>query len=154
MLYDVFELSAPTTLIHAKRLVTAFTWQHVEARLDDTQQRPRCCFLQGKLNKRRRLSRIVLLGIDGVWMPGERKQSLRLHFLDNSLPSQVLVPRMRDLPARNLSRDEWVFEPNAEPLAELAVVGQRSPDAGNGRFEVDIFFDTISHAQPPGCPSI
>src|SRR5262245_60925277 len=73
MLFDVSELSAPAALIHTKRLVAAVTWQLVEARLDDAQQRPRCCFLQGKLNKCRRLSRIVLLGIDGIWMPGEGK---------------------------------------------------------------------------------
>src|SRR5262249_7943285 len=73
MLCDVFELRAPTALIHSKRLVAPVAWQLVEAGLDDAQQRPRCCSLQGKLDKRRRLSRIVLLGIDGVWMPGERK---------------------------------------------------------------------------------
>src|SRR5262245_5602705 len=136
---DVSELNAPTALIHTKRLVAAFAWQLVEARLDDAQQRPCRGFLQGKLNKCRRLSRIVLLRIDGVWMPGERKQSLRLHFLDNSLPSQVLVPGICDLTARNLSRDEWAFKPNAEPHAKLLVVSQRSPDAGDGSFEFDSF---------------
>jgi hypothetical protein len=76
--------------------------------------------------------------------------------LDNSLPSQVLVPGICDLTARNLSRDEWAFKPNAEPHAKLLVVGQRSPDAGDRSFEFDSLFARWSaelvQTQPGGNP--
>jgi hypothetical protein len=58
---------------------------------------------------------------------------------------------MRDVPARDLTRDERAFKANPEPLAELAMVGERAPYARDGGFELDGLFDAISHAQPPGC---
>src|SRR6266540_684291 len=149
---DVFKLLAPAALVHAKRLVTAVAWQLVEPRLDDAQQRPRRGFLQGELDERRRLSGIIFVGIDGIRMPGEREQSLRLHFLNDRLPAQVLVTRIGDLSARNLSRHKWVFEPDSKPRAELVMVGQRTPDARDRRLELDGFLDAIAHAQPTGCP--
>jgi hypothetical protein len=63
----------------------------------------------------------------------------------------MLVARVRDVPARDLARDERAFKPNPEPFAEFAMVGKRAPDARDGGFQLDGFFDAIGHAQPPGC---
>src|SRR5215469_9306871 len=151
ILCDVFQLSAPAALVHAKRLLAASAWQLVKPRLDDPQRRSFCRRLQGELNERRWLFAIILVGIHGVRVPSEREQSLRFHFLHDSLPPQVLVPRIGDPSTRDLARYEWAFESNAEPLAEFLVISQRSPDAGDGSVEFDGLFDAIGHAQPPSC---
>jgi hypothetical protein len=33
------------------------------------------------------------------------------------------------------------------------VIGQRLPDAGDRRLQLNGFFDAVGHAQPPGCLS-
>src|ERR1700730_5405517 len=91
---DVWDLLAPTAVIHPERLEATLAWQLVETRLDDAQQDHCRGALQCKLDERRRFTGIVLGRIDRVRMPGEREQPLRLHFLDHGLPSDMLITGM------------------------------------------------------------
>jgi len=148
---DVLDLLAPTAVIHPERVEATLAWEPVETRLDDAQQGPRRDALQCELDERWRLTRIILVGINRVGMPGEREQPLRLNFLDHSLPSEMLVTGIGYLPTRNLPRHKWPVQSDAEPCAEFVMIGQRSPDAGDWGLEFDGLFDAITHAQPPGC---
>src|SRR5437868_6580736 len=148
---DVSHLLAPTAVIHAERFEPAIAWDLVETRLDDAQQSPRRDALQRKLDERRRLTGIILVRIDRVGMPGEREQALGLHFLDHGLPSEMLITGIGYLPTRNPPWHKWPVQPYAEPRAELMMIGERPPDAGNRGPEFDGLFDAITHAQPPGC---
>src|SRR4051812_46936863 len=86
-------------------------------------------------------------------MPGEREQPLVLHFLDDDLHDHVLVTGMSDVAARRFSRNEWSVQVDPEPLAKLAVVGDRPPNPRGRRVELNLFFDAVSaersHVQPP-----
>jgi len=92
MLRDVLDLLAPAAVIHAERFEPALARKLVETRLDDSQQSPCQGALQGELDERRRLVGVILVRIDRIGIPGEREQPLGLHFLDDRLPSDVLIP--------------------------------------------------------------
>src|SRR4029077_3384936 len=148
---DVLNLLAPTAVIHPERFETTVALQLVETRLDDAQQGSRRGDVRCKLDKAQRFPVIVLGRIDRVRMPGEREQPLRLHFLDHGLPSDMLIAGVGYLPTRNLPRHKRSVQTNAEPRAELMMISQGSPDAGDRGLEFDGLFDAITHAQPPGC---
>src|SRR6266851_4183352 len=99
---DVLDLLAPTAVIHPERFEPALARELVETRLDDAQQGPRRDAVQRELDKRRRLTGIILVRINRVGMPGEREQPLGLDFLDHGLPADMLISGVGDLPARNL----------------------------------------------------
>src|SRR5688572_6197844 len=103
---DVLDLLAPAALIHAESFATTLGRDLVEARFDDAQQGSAGDALQRELDERRRLAGIILIRFDRVRVPGEREQALRLHGLDDGLPADMLVARMRDLSAANLARHE------------------------------------------------
>src|SRR6266446_9681868 len=130
MLRDVLDLLAPTAVIHAECFEPALARELVETRLDDAQQGPRRDAVQRKLDECGRLAGIVLVRIDRIGVPGEREQPLGLHFLDHGLPSHMLIAGIGYLPMRDPPRHEGPVQPDAEPRAELVMIGQRSPDAG------------------------
>src|SRR5690242_21452133 len=107
MPHDVLDLLAPTTVVHAKRFEPALAWELVETRLDDAQQGSDRDALQRKLDECRRLTGIILVGIDRARMPGEREQLLGLHFLDHGLPSEMLITGIDYLSTRNLPGHKW-----------------------------------------------
>src|SRR5262249_29956468 len=148
---DVRDLRTPPAVVHAKRFEPALAWDLVETRFDDVQQGPARCLLQREFDERSRLTGIVSVRIDREGMPGERKKALGFHFLDHSLPSKMLVTGMRDLPACSLPRHEWPLQSDAEPRAELGMIGQRAPDAEERSLQLNGLFDAITHEQPPGC---
>src|SRR5580698_4843874 len=87
-------------------------------------------------------------------MPGERKEPLMLHFLHDRFPFDVLIARIRNLAARNLTRHKRSVQLHPKPFAKLAVIGERAPDSRNRRLELDALLNLntiIHHRQPPGC---
>ena len=75
-----------------------------------------------------------------------------LDFLDDGFPFEVLVAGPGDEAGGCLAGDEGGVEFNAKPLAELLMIGQGAPDAGDGCGDEDLFFDAVGlHRQPPGC---
>jgi len=75
-----------------------------------------------------------------------------LDFLDDDAPLKVLVAWPGDVAGGRLSGDEGAFEFDAEPFAELLMIGEGAPDAGSGCGDDDLFFDAVGlHRQPPGC---
>src|SRR3979409_1199639 len=91
---DVLDLGRPAAFVHAEGLVAAVRRQLVEARFDDAQPRAGCRLLPGEFDQRRAVAVVVLLGIDGIGVPGEGEQPLGLHLLHHSLPGNVLVTGM------------------------------------------------------------
>ena len=64
----------------------------------------------------------------------------------------VFVTGMRDLSARDLSRYKRAFQIDPKPLAELAMVRERSPDTRDWSLELNALLDSaFRHKQPPGC---
>jgi hypothetical protein len=142
---DVPDLLAPAALVHAEGFAAPLGRYLVEARFDDAQQGSAGDALQGELDEGRRLAGIILVRFDRVRVPSEREEALRLHGLNDGLPADMLVSRMRDLSAANLARHERAVEPDAEPHAELAMIGQRPPDTGDRSLEFDGLFDAVGH---------
>src|SRR5262245_19996569 len=151
---DVRHLLAPAPLIHAVGLKAAVLGNGIEARFGDDEERPLALWLEPELDPSGRLRAVVDRGIDGIGMPGERKQTLGLHGLNHGLPFHMLIARIGDLAARQPAHLEGRLELDAKPGSELTVVGQRAPYARDRRLEFNPFFDPICHAQPPGCQSI
>src|ERR1044072_3775480 len=127
MLSDIFALNAPAPIVHAKCFIAALGRYFVKSGFHDSQPGSSRGLLQRELDQRGRLAGIVLVGIDGVGMPGEREQPLRLHALHDRFPVEMLVTRVGNVPARDLAWDEWAFKPDPEPSAELAMVGEGGP---------------------------
>ena len=150
---DVLDLLAPTAVVHPECFEPALGRELVETRFDDAQQGRRRDALTRELDERRRLTGIILAGINRVGMPGEREQPLGLHFLNHGLPAEMLISGIGYLPAGNLPRHEWPIQSDPEPRAELVMIGQCAPDAGHRGFEFDGLLDAITHAQPPSCSS-
>ncbi len=153
VLLDVLDLCGPAAVVHAIGLRAPVRGDLVEAALDDTQTRAVCRRLECELDQRLRLPRVVDVGIDRVGMPGQREQPFRLHLLDDDVPANVLVTRICDLAGRRLSRNKRSFDLHAEPLSELAIVGESFPHARHRGLQVDGLFDTVRHTQPPCCLS-
>src|SRR5262249_38305895 len=107
------------------------------------QQRARRGRLEVELDERGRLLGVVYGRVDRIGMPVEREVPFGLHLDDLDLEGQVLVAGIGDLSARPATGHERAFEVDAEPLAELAMVGQGSPDADGRGIELDLFFDAI-----------
>src|SRR5580692_7299628 len=67
----------------------------------------------------------------------------------------MLVSRMGNLAASDLTGNKWIFDLDQEPFSEFAIVGERAPDAGYRSLEFNSFFDAIScfrhDTQPLGC---
>jgi hypothetical protein len=85
-------------------------------------------------------------------MPGKGEEPLRFHFLDDRLPSYMLVPGMKDLPFRDLAGNKRTFQFDPKPLSKLTVIGEGPPYTGNRGLEFNPFFDGIFHfKQPLGC---
>jgi hypothetical protein len=123
----------------------------LEAGLDDAHQRALGGFFQEELDQGRGLAAVVDLGIDGVGMPRIGEVSLGLDLLHHRRPADMVEALDGDLAGGRLPRHEGAVEAHAEPGAELAMVGQRLPDARLRRLQIDGPFDTIAHMQPPGC---
>jgi hypothetical protein len=154
MVLDVEHLRRPALIVHAEGLVATMARNLVEAGFREHEERAaRDCF-QLEFDEGRLLVRIVHLGIDRVGAPGEREQALGLHFLHGRLPDHVLIAGMGDAAARDLARLERALELDPKPFAELPVIRQSPPDAGDGGLQFDAFFDAITHRQPPGCRSV
>src|SRR5438270_566747 len=46
---------------------------------------------------------------------------------------------------RDLAGHEWTIQFGSKPLTEFPVVRESLPDAGDGSFEFDAFFDSVFH---------
>src|ERR1700761_9009642 len=68
--FDVLHLLLPATFVLAESLFAAFARNVLEARLGHGEQRTRGNLLQPELNQRRRLGRIIDVGVDGIRVPG------------------------------------------------------------------------------------
>src|SRR3546814_21101314 len=61
--------------------------------------------------------------------------------------SDVCSSDLRGFPAGG----EGGLEPDPEPFAELVVVGECAPDAGDRRGQFDLLLDAVVHVPPHGC---
>src|SRR5467141_2458259 len=127
MALDVLHLLSPAAVIHTECLRAAVRGHFVEAGLGEQQQSSAGGLLQPELHQRGGLLRIVHLRIDAVRMPGKAEETLGLDLLYHRLPADMLVAADRDLALRQLARHERALHLHAEPLAELAVVGECAP---------------------------
>src|SRR5262249_5647039 len=146
MRHDVLHLFGPTAIVHTEGFGPAGRWDLVETGLGEDEQRAVLGLLQPEFHERGCFLRVVHRWIDGIGMPGERKQSFRLHVLHHDLPLEVLVAGIGNVSPRDLSRDEGAVERHAKPLAELAMIRQRAPDPGNWRSELETLLDAIAWA--------
>ena len=80
---------------------------------------------------------------------------LGLDPVDLQLHRQVLVAGVGDVSPDRLADGKGALQRDAEPGAELAGVGERTPDARSRRAEQDLLLDVVCargvHEQPPGC---
>src|SRR5262245_55104401 len=151
---NVLHLLAPSPVIHAVGLKPPRFRNGIEARFADDKERPLTLRRKPEFHPGGRLLAVIKRGVDGVGMPGEGEQTLGLHGFDHDLPFYMFVARIGDLGTRHPPYGERRLELDAKPRSELAVVGQRAPDARDGCLELDLLFNPIGHAQPPGCRSI
>src|SRR5208282_3274847 len=145
MVLDVLHLLCPTAVIHAECFEVSAAGYLVEAGLREQKQCPTCGLLQSEFHERGRLLRIIYLGVDAIRMPGKRKEPLGLHFLHDRFPFDMLIARMSNLAARDLTRYKRAVQLYAKPLAKLAVIRQRTPDPRNRRFEFNTLFNAVIH---------
>ena len=107
---------------------------------------------KGELDEGRSFVGVVYGGIDGVGMPGEGEGMFGLDLLDGGFPADVFVAGMGDVTGGGLAGLEGCVEFDAKPFAELGVVGEGLPDAGDGGVDFDGFVDDVGfHGQPLGC---
>src|ERR1700733_7245378 len=128
MTLDVLHLLSPAPVIHAECFNPAVAGDLVKAGLREQKQCAALGLLQPEFEERRRLLRVIDLGIDGIRMPGKGKKPFRLHFLYDGLPLEMLVAGIGNLAARHLARYERTIQLHAKPLAKLTVVRQGAPD--------------------------
>src|ERR1700722_8284068 len=128
MVLDILDLLAPATIISAECFETTMCWDFVEAGFGKEEQRADGGFFQTEFNQSRWFGGIINFGVDSVRMPSEGKQPFSFHFLDNSLPLQVLAPWIRNVTTRDFAGDEGAIQLYLKPLAEFAIIGQRAPD--------------------------
>src|SRR6202050_949637 len=142
---DVLHLLRPAAVIPAECFEAGVTGDFIEARLSDHEQRAGGGLLQPEFDERGRFPRIVYLGIHSVRVAGKGKQPLGLHLLPDRLPFDVLVSGDGDLAARDLARHKRAVEFDAKPFAEFAVIGQSTPNTGNGSLKFNAFLDCMVH---------
>src|SRR5580658_4800315 len=143
ILFNVLHLHRPAAIVHAERLGAAVARNLVESGLGEDEQGAIRGFLQPKFDESGRFLRVIDFRVDPIRMPGERKKPLGLHFLNDGVPIDVLVSRVGDVAGGGLARDERAVQLDAKPRAEFAMIGQRAPDARNGRLEFDALFDSV-----------
>src|SRR5690606_3326999 len=151
MALDVLQLLCPAAGVHAEGLVAAVRGDSVETGFGHGQHGAVAVRLEADLDQGRRLAGVVHVGLDRVRVPGEREQSLGDHVPDHGAPLDVLVAGVGDVAAGFLAGGEGGLEFDPEPFAELAMVGERAPDAGNRRGQFDAFLDPVVHVPPRGC---
>src|SRR5262245_59095209 len=151
MLRDILDLLAPAAFVHAIGLEAAFLWDPIETRLGDDEERAAGLGFEPEFDESGGLLAVIDVGIDGIGVPPEGEGSLGLNLLHRHFPWHVFVAGIRDLAPRHPTGLERAIELDAKPLAELAMVREGAPDAGNRRLEFDPLLDAIAHAQPPGC---
>src|SRR6267142_974761 len=152
MTFNVLHLLCPSSIIHAKCVQPAVGWDFLEAGLGEQKQCAGRRLFQPEFDERGRLPGVVYFGIDGIGVPGEGKEPLRLYLLYHSLPFDLLVTRIGNVTTRDLAGNERTIQFHAKPLAEFIVIGQRSPHSRNRRLEFDTLLNTVIHVkQPPGC---
>src|SRR5688500_2862102 len=118
ILAELLRLARPAHRVHLERLRTTRRRNRVEARLDDRQLRAARRVRERERDERRRLRRVVDLGIDRVRMPAEGEETLRIHRLDPDR-DHVLVALDPDAPAHLAAGLEWLRQLDAEPGVEL-----------------------------------
>src|SRR5262249_41297187 len=94
---DVRPLLAPAPLVHAVGLKPTFLWNGIEARFGEDEERPLTLWLEPEFDPGGRLRCVVDRGVDGVGMPGKRKQTFGLHGLNHGLPFHMFITRIGDL---------------------------------------------------------
>src|SRR5207253_2401795 len=99
MARNVLELSAPPTVVHPECFGATRGRKSVEPGFDNSEGGTVHRILEEELDERRGLGRVVHRWIVGVGMPAVGKIALGVDSLDLHLQLDVLVPRMRDLPA-------------------------------------------------------
>src|SRR5262249_15874726 len=125
---NILHLLCPAAVIHAECFEAAVAGDILETGLREQKQCAARGLLQPEFDERRRLFRVIYIGIDGIWVPGEGKEPFGLHFLHDGLPFEVLVARVGNLPTRDLTWYERAIQFHAKPLAELTVICQCTPD--------------------------
>ncbi len=73
-------------------------------------------------------------------MPCVGEERLRLDFAHREFHKEILIAARRVAAARDLPSDKRPIEIDTEPGCELAIIGQRLPDARHWR----ILFDVLS----------
>ncbi len=91
---------------------------------------PPAVSLQPELNQRRRLDRVVDVGIHGTGMPAIGEVALGLDLLDQDLQGDVLVAWDGEPAENGGTRGKGAVELHPEPGAELLGVGDGPPDTG------------------------
>src|SRR5271169_3107822 len=89
--FDVLHLLGPATVIHAECFQASVAGDLVEAGFREHEQGTARDRLESEFDKRGRLVRVVLRGVYGVRVPGEREELFGLHFLYYSLPLEVFI---------------------------------------------------------------
>src|SRR5438105_3104456 len=152
MLFDVLHLLCPPAIVHAECFSAAVAGYFVEAGLRDQQACAARDLFEAEFDQSGCLIRVIFFGVDGIKLPGERKDPFGLHFLHDGLPFEVLAARIGNLPTRDLTRYEWAIQFHTKPLAKLPVIRQRTPDARNWRLEFNALLNmVVQFTQPPSC---
>src|ERR1035437_2409783 len=145
---DVLHLLSPAPVVAPERFKAPLAGNAFEAGLGEQKQSTVRRGLKPELHQRRGFSRIVKRRVDRIRMPGERKEPLGLHFLNDGFPLEVLIARISDVAARDLTRDKRAVQLHTKPFPKLTVISEGPPYPRNRRLELDMFLYLVGHLIP------
>jgi hypothetical protein len=141
---DVGHLLRPAAVVAEKGFAAAGIGNVIEAGLGKPEERAAGSGgLEAEFDEGRDFFGVIDVGIDRVGMPGEGEVLLRVDLLDDGAPGEVFVARPGDHPACFFADGEGRFQVDAEPCAELAVIGEGAPDTGDRRGDLDLLLNAV-----------
>src|SRR5262249_8336784 len=147
-------LLLPSALVGFERLGAAMQWNFVETGFGNRQENAGVFLLQFKSDERHGLFRVIDLGIDGVRMPFNRKNSLGLNFLDKEMNRSAFIRLLHpggffiDSRAGNHTLDglascKGTVYTHTKPCPEFFRICYGTPDSVQRRVEKDRLDDFV-----------